>query len=156
MYSNACKFVIGLSIYIKSRKVRMIPSLSHQRFSDDRGGELYFSTAHIFPLCAVDRYNSPPLSSENLWWLRLWYHTNSSDIDFIFACHGLPIEVGNGVWPPSRKEIIIIVLWNWRNVRILAPLIDVGYGSGPPMKNSRWLKHKKGRWLKKVIRNFER
>src|SRR6218665_2140337 len=30
----------------KSRKVRRVPSLSHQRFSDDRGGELYFSTSH--------------------------------------------------------------------------------------------------------------
>jgi len=46
-------------------------SLSHQRFSDDRGGELYLSTAHSGKICAVEKYNSPPLSSENLWWLRL-------------------------------------------------------------------------------------
>src|SRR6218665_3658572 len=37
---------IGLSIYIKSRKVRRIPSLSHRRFSDEKVGELDFSTAH--------------------------------------------------------------------------------------------------------------
>jgi len=37
VYSYACKFVIGLSIYIKSRKVRRVPSLSYQRFSDDSG-----------------------------------------------------------------------------------------------------------------------
>jgi len=51
--SYACKFVIGLSIYLKSRKVRRVPSLSHHLFSDDRGGELYFSTAHrpIHYLC---------------------------------------------------------------------------------------------------------
>ena len=41
-YSYACKFIIGIYIYIKSRKVRRVPSLSHQRFSDNRGGELYF------------------------------------------------------------------------------------------------------------------
>jgi len=46
VYSYAFKFVIGLSIYIKSRKIRRVPSLSHQRFSDDRGKKLYFSTAH--------------------------------------------------------------------------------------------------------------
>src|SRR6218665_3777899 len=53
VYSYACNFVIGLSIYIKSRKVRRVPSLSHQRFSDDRGGELhvYSSTAHGHYFC---------------------------------------------------------------------------------------------------------
>src|SRR6218665_3967483 len=47
----ACKFVIGLSIYIKSRKGCRVPSLSHQRFSDDRGGKLNFSTAHRHHFC---------------------------------------------------------------------------------------------------------
>src|SRR6218665_844800 len=54
VYGYTCKFAIGLSslsIYIKSRKVRSVPSLSHQRFSDDRGGELYFSTAHKHYFC---------------------------------------------------------------------------------------------------------
>ena len=52
MYIYACKFVIGLSLYIKSRKVRRIPSLSHQRLSDDMCGELYFPTVlgHYFCL----------------------------------------------------------------------------------------------------------
>jgi len=43
-----------------------------------------------------------------------------------------PIEVGNGVWPPSGAERVMIALWIWRNVRLLAPRIDVGYGFGPP------------------------
>ena len=38
--------VIGRSTYITSRKLCRVPSVSHQRFSDDRGGELYFTTAH--------------------------------------------------------------------------------------------------------------
>jgi len=29
----------------------MVPSLSHQRFPDDRGGELYLSTAHGHYFC---------------------------------------------------------------------------------------------------------
>ena len=39
-----------------------------------------------------------------------------------------------------------------------APLIDVGYGFGPPTprENGRLKPHEKGRWLKKVIRNFGR
>src|SRR6218665_279834 len=39
------------SIYIKCRKVHRLPSLSHQKISDDRGGELYFSTAHRHYFC---------------------------------------------------------------------------------------------------------
>src|SRR6218665_3418520 len=51
IYSYACKFVIGHSIYIKSRKFVREPSVGHQRFSDDRGGEFYLSTAHGHYLC---------------------------------------------------------------------------------------------------------
>jgi len=36
---------------MKSRKVRRVPSLSHQTFSDDRGEELYFSTANGHYFC---------------------------------------------------------------------------------------------------------
>ena len=50
-YNYSCKFVIGLFIYIKSRKVHRVLSLSHQRFSDDRGGELYFSTTQRHYFC---------------------------------------------------------------------------------------------------------
>src|SRR6218665_1571585 len=46
VYSYAFNFVIGRSFYIKSQKVRMVSRLTHQRFSDKRGGELYLSTAH--------------------------------------------------------------------------------------------------------------
>src|SRR6218665_2247348 len=58
-------FVIGLSIYIKSRKVRRVQSLSHQRFSEDRDGELYFSTAHghyfCLPICLLIILNTVTL-----------------------------------------------------------------------------------------------
>ena len=33
-----------------------------------------------------------------------------------------PIEVDNGVWPPSRAERVMIVLWICGKVRVLAPL----------------------------------
>ena len=45
VYSYACKFVIGLYIYIKSRKVRWVSSLIYRRFSDDR--ESYIFPQHI-------------------------------------------------------------------------------------------------------------
>jgi len=35
----------------KIQKVRRVPSFSHQRFSDDRVGELYLSTAHGHYFC---------------------------------------------------------------------------------------------------------
>jgi len=35
---------MGLYIYIKSRKVRWVPSLSYQRLSDDRGVIFFHST----------------------------------------------------------------------------------------------------------------
>src|SRR6218665_1968059 len=44
-------FLIVCSIYMKSRKVRRVQSVSHQKFSDDRGGELYFFTAHGHYFC---------------------------------------------------------------------------------------------------------
>jgi len=50
VYNYACKFEIGLSIYIKSRKVRRVPSL-------DRGGELYFSTEHKRYFCLLIIFN---------------------------------------------------------------------------------------------------
>ena len=43
-----------------------------------------------------------------------------------------PLEVGNGAWPPSGAETAMVELSICVNVRILAPLIDVGYGFGPP------------------------
>ena len=46
-----CLFVIWFSIYIKSRKIRRVPSLSHHKFSDARVGKLYFFTAHGHYLC---------------------------------------------------------------------------------------------------------
>ena len=33
--------------------------------------------------------------------------------------HGPPIEIINGVWPPSGTERVMIALWICRNVRIL-------------------------------------
>ena len=48
---HACKCVIRLSIYLISRKVCRVPNLGHQRFSDDRDGELNFSTAHRHYFC---------------------------------------------------------------------------------------------------------
>jgi len=56
VFIYACKFVIRLSISTKSRKVQKVPSLSHQRFSDNRGGELYFSTAHGHYFCLPINY----------------------------------------------------------------------------------------------------
>src|SRR6218665_2419456 len=42
-YMYACKFVIGLSIYIISRKVRKVPSLSYQRRLTKGVGSYIFS-----------------------------------------------------------------------------------------------------------------
>ena len=55
--------------------------------------------------------------------------------------------------PPSGEERIMIVLWNWRNVIILAPSYRCRLRVWPPKKNGR-LKHETGRCLKN--RNFER
>src|SRR6218665_2958441 len=56
--------------------------------------------------------------------------------------HGPPSKLSMEFPPRGRKNNDSIGLLRiWRNVRILAPAIDVGYGFGPPVRKNATLKH---------------